>query len=89
MLVDILIICIIMKLVFAIMEWLELKRKKAANKKRRDFYETERGKNIKKMYKNRAEDKKDLIERLMKLQTGNNLAEMEKETILNLLKRMK
>ena len=66
-----------------------IEKKKAANKKRSDFYETERGKNIKKMYKNRAEDKKDLIERLMKLQTGNNLAEMEKETILNLLKRMK
>ena len=66
-----------------------IEKKKAANKKRSDFYETERGKNIKKMYKNRAEDKKDIIEKLMKLQTGNNLAEMEKETILNLLKRMK
>ena len=64
-------------------------KKKAANKERSDFYKTERGQNIKNMYKNRAADRKDLIERVMKLQTGNNLAEMEKETILNLLKRMK
>ena len=66
-----------------------IEKKKAANKKRRDFYETGAGKKMKEMYKNRAADRKDLIERVMNLQTGNNLAEMEKETILNLLKRMK
>ena len=37
----------------------------------------------------RAQNKKDIIKLVMDLKTGNNLAEMEKETILNLLKRMK
>ena len=41
------------------------------------------------MYKERAQNKKDIIKLVMDLKTGNNLAEMEKETILNLLKRMK
>ena len=41
------------------------------------------------MYKDRAQNKKDIIKLVMDLKTGNNLAEMEKETILNLLKRMK
>ena len=41
------------------------------------------------MYKDRAQNKKDLIKRVKELKTGNNLAEMEKETILDLLKRMK
>ena len=40
------------------------------------------------MYKDRAQNKKDIIKLVMNLKTGNNLAEMEKETILNLLKRM-
>ena len=41
------------------------------------------------MYKDRAQNKKDIIKLVMELKAGNNLAEMEKETILNLLKRMK
>ena len=64
-------------------------KKAAANQKRRDFYKTERGQDIKKMYKDRAQNKKDIIKLVMDLKTGNNLAEMEKETILNLLKKMK
>ena len=64
-------------------------KKEAANKQRRDFYNTERGQDIKKMYKDRAQNKKDIIKLVMELKAGNNLAEMEKETILNLLKRMK
>ena len=64
-------------------------KKAAANQKRRDFYKTERGQDIKKMYKDRAQNKKDIIKLVMDLKTGNNLAEMEKETILDLLKRMK
>ena len=64
-------------------------KKAAANQKRRDFYKTEQGQDIKKMYKDRAQNKKDIIKLVMDLKTGNNLAEMEKETILNLLKRMK
>ena len=64
-------------------------KKAAANQKRRDFYKTERGQDIKKMYKDRAQNKKDIIKLVMDLKTGNNLAEVEKETILDLLKRMK
>ena len=41
------------------------------------------------MYKDRAQNKKDIIKLVMDLKTGNNLAEVEKETILDLLKRMK
>ena len=41
------------------------------------------------MYKERAQNKKDIIKLVMDLKTGNNLAEVEKETILDLLKRMK
>jgi len=41
------------------------------------------------MYKDRAQNKNDIIKLVMELKTGNNLAEMEKETILDLLKRMK
>ena len=37
----------------------------------------------------RAQNKKDIIKLVMDLKTGNNLAEVEKETILDLLKRMK
>ena len=64
-------------------------KKAAANQKRRDFYKTERGQDIKKMYKESAQTKKDIIKLVMDLKTGNNLAEMEKATILDLLKRMK
>ena len=64
-------------------------KKAAANQKRRDFYKTEQGQDIKKMYKERAQNKKDIIKLVMDLKTGNNLAEVEKETILDLLKRMK
>ena len=65
------------------------KKKDAANKKRREFYNTERGQEIKNMYKDRAQTRKELLEKVMQLQTGSNLAEMEKESILDLLKRMK
>ena len=41
------------------------------------------------MYKDRAQNKNDIIKLVMELKTGNNLAQMEKETILDLLKRMK
>ena len=43
---------------------------------------------IKNMYKARAQTRRELIKKVMELKTGSNLAEMEKETILN-LKKMK
>mgnify|MGYP001158961085 FL=1 len=64
-------------------------RKAAANKKRRDFYKTERGQNIRNSYKERAKTRDELIEILMAHKPGTNLAEMEKETILKLVRRMK
>ena len=64
-------------------------KRDAANKKRREFYNTERRQEIKNMYKDCAQTRKELIEKDMQLQTGSNLAEMEKETILDLFKRMK
>ena len=64
-------------------------RKAAANKKRRNFYKTERGQNVKNSYKERAKTRDQLIEILMTHKPGTNLAEMEKETILKLVRRMK
>ena len=64
-------------------------KKEAANEKRREFYNTERGQEIKNMYKDRAQKRREIIEKVMMLQTGSNLAEMEKESVLDLLKRMK
>ena len=63
-------------------------KKEAANEKRREFYNTERGQEIKNKYKDRAQKRREIIEKIMMLQTGYNLAEMEKESLLNLLKRM-
>ena len=53
-------------------------KKAAANQKRRDFYKTEQGQDIKKMYKDRAQNKKDIIKLVMDRKTGNNLAELKK-----------
>ena len=68
---------------------LGIQKKKAANQKRREFYKTQKGQEIKNMYKERAQTRRELIEKVMELKTGSNLAEMEKETIVNLLKKMK
>ena len=64
-------------------------KKKAANEKRREFYKTERGEMVKNRYKEMAKTRDTLIETLMAHKPGTNLAEMEKETILKLLRRMK
>ena len=64
-------------------------KKKAANEKRREFYKTERGEMVKNRYKEIAKTRDTLIETLMAHKPGTNLAEMEKETILKLLRRMK
>ena len=56
---------------------------------RREFYKTERGEMVKNRYKELAKTRDTLIETLMAHKPGTNLAEMEKETILKLLRRMK
>ena len=64
-------------------------RKRAANEKRREFYKTERGERVKNRYKEIAKTRDELIEKVLAHKPGTNLAEMEKETILKLLRRMK
>ena len=64
-------------------------KKEAANKKRQDFYKTELGQEIKNMYKDRVQTRKTLIKTVSALKTGSNLAEMEKEMIINLIKRLR
>ena len=64
-------------------------KKAAANKKRKDFYKTERGQEIKNNYKEKAQTRKTLIKTVNALKTGSNLAEMEKEMIINLIKRLR
>ena len=44
---------------------------------------------MKKKYKDRAQDRKEIIKNVMNLKSGSNLAELDKETIINLLKRMR
>ena len=75
-----------MKLVRVI---LERKRNKAAKKKRSDFYKTERGLAMRQKHKDRANEKKDIVALIKDLDCTSNLAEMQKETILQLLGRMK
>ena len=64
-------------------------KKRAANEKRREFYKTEQGERVKNRYKEIAKTRDELIEKVMAHKPGTNLAEMEKETILRLLRRMK
>ena len=64
-------------------------KKATANKKRRDFYKTERGFAIEPKYKDRAKEKKNIVALIKDLDCTSNLAEMQKETILNLLGQMK
>ena len=64
-------------------------KKKAANQKRSDFYKTKRGQEMKNKYKDRANQKKDIINKILNMECASNLAEMEKECIVNLLRRFK
>ena len=60
-------------------------KKAAANKKRKEFYETEEGIAKKKYYADKAREKYDLIRQLKKLKTSRNDAELTKETIAKLM----
>ena len=64
-------------------------KKKAANEKRREFYKSDSGERVKNRFKEIAKTRDKLKETLMAHKPGTNLAEMEKETILKLLRRMK
>ena len=52
---------------FVKMERLERKKRELANKKRSEFYKTVKGIEIKKLYKEKSQKKKKLIESLMEL----------------------
>ena len=64
-------------------------KKEAANKKWSDFYKTERGLAMRQKHKDRANEKKDIVALIKDLVCTSNLAEMQKETIFQLLGRMK
>ena len=63
---------------------LERKRGKFQIKKS-GFYKTDRGLEIKKQYKEKAQKKKDLINKLMELKNVSNKAKITKETIAKLM----
>ena len=60
-------------------------KKAAANKKRKEFYETEEGMEIKKKYSEKAKQKNKLIEELRRMKNCGTQAELSKETIAKLL----
>ena len=60
-------------------------KRELANKKRSEFYKTAKGIEIKKMYKEKSQKKKKLIDRLMELKANNNKAKLTKETIARLM----
>lgn len=61
-----------------------IQKRKEANERRRQFYQTERGIEIRKKYKEKQLEKKDLIQKLMQLGL-NKKAELQRETILKLI----
>ena len=62
--------------------------KLAANKKRSDFYKTKRWQEIRNRYKQRADFKKAAIVEIQKVIVNGNLAEMEKQNIMQMVSRM-
>ena len=60
-------------------------KRELANKKRSEFYKTAKGIEIKKLYKEKSQKKKKLIDTLMELKANNNKANLTKETIARLM----
>ena len=60
-------------------------KKAAANKKRKEFYQTEEGEAMKEYYADKAREKHELIRQLKKIKTSSNDAELTKETIAKLM----
>ena len=60
-------------------------KRELANLKRSEFYKTAKGIEIKKLYKEKNQKKKDLIDSLMELKAKNNKAKLTKETIARLM----
>lgn len=60
-------------------------KKAAANKKRKEFYQTEEGEAMKGYYADKARQKHELIRQLKKIKISSNDAELTKETIAKLM----
>ena len=60
-------------------------KKAAANKKRKEFYQTEEGEAMKEYYADKARQKHELIRQLKKIKISSNDAELTKETIAKLM----
>ena len=60
-------------------------KREIANKKRSDFYKTAKGLEIKKLYKEKSQKKKELINSLMELKNKSNQAKLTKKTIAKLM----
>ena len=63
-------------------------KKASANKKRKEYYKTQEGKEMKKYYANENKKKHDLIREVRRLKKGGTLAELSKETIARLIAMM-
>ena len=57
----------------------------AATKKRKEYYETEEGKQTKKKYREKAKQKNNLIKELRRIKNCGSQAELSKETIAKLI----
>jgi len=69
-------------------EWLEENvsgDSEYANMKRSEFYKAAKGIEIKKLYKEKSQKKKELIDSLMELKASNDKAKLTKETIARLM----
>ena len=68
---------------------MEKRERQQLTRKEGTFTRHSGGQNVKNSYEERAKTRDQLIEILMTHKPGTNLAEMEKETILKLVRRMK
>ena len=65
------------------------KKRELANKKRKDFYKSARGIEIVKQWKECANTRKELLEKVMELKTITSDGPIENEMLRQLISRMK
>ena len=65
-----------------------IENRKAANKKRSDFYKTDAGKNVKENYRKKNAQKRKLIDDITELSTLSKKAKLCRESILTLMKML-
>jgi len=64
-------------------------KRELANKKRKDFYKTARGLEIKNRFKQRKIEKQEILEKVKELKPNTSLGAKEKEKLIKILSRMK